>query len=83
MPEKFRVVICSPGAQEEALADLEPEAVTLDVEEFLTWMTVERGRSANTLISYRRDLTGYCRWLAAAGTDSARARATALPMTAR
>ncbi|MFM9225446.1 MAG: recombinase XerD, partial [Actinomycetota bacterium] len=28
----------------------------LDVEEFLTWMAAERGRSANTLAAYRRDL---------------------------
>jgi integrase/recombinase XerD len=35
----------------------------LDVEEFLTWLTAERGRSANTLAAYRRDLTAYCLWL--------------------
>ncbi|MSY91050.1 MAG: site-specific tyrosine recombinase XerD, partial [Actinobacteria bacterium] len=35
----------------------------LDVEEFLTWLTAERGRSANTLAAYRRDLTAYCHWL--------------------
>ncbi len=28
----------------------------LEVEEFLTWLAVERGRSANTLAAYRRDL---------------------------
>ncbi|HZT65992.1 MAG TPA: site-specific tyrosine recombinase XerD [Acidimicrobiales bacterium] len=33
---------------------LSPEA-----EEFLTWLAVERGRSANTLAAYRRDLTAY------------------------
>ena len=31
----------------------------LDVEEFLTWMTVERGRSPNTIAAYRRDLGVY------------------------
>jgi integrase/recombinase XerD len=31
----------------------------LDVEEFLTWMTVERGRSLNTIAAYRRDLVVY------------------------
>jgi integrase/recombinase XerD len=31
-----------------------------EVEEYLTWLTVERGRSANTLVAYRRDLR---RWL--------------------
>lgn len=39
----------------------------LDVEEFLTWLAAERGRSANTLASYRRDLRGYCNWLDATG----------------
>jgi integrase/recombinase XerD len=37
------------------------------VEEFLTWMVAERGRSANTLAAYRRDLIAYCRWLDATG----------------
>jgi integrase/recombinase XerD len=34
-------------------------------EEFLSWMIAEKGRSANTLAAYRRDLTGYCAWLEA------------------
>ena len=38
-------------------------ALPLAVEEFLTWMATERGRSANTLAAYRRDLDGYCAWL--------------------
>jgi len=40
-----------------------PEELPLDVEEFLTWLAAERGRSANTLAAYRRDLTAYCDWL--------------------
>jgi integrase/recombinase XerD len=36
----------------------------LEVEEFLTWLSVERGRAANTLVAYRRDLRGYVAWLA-------------------
>jgi integrase/recombinase XerD len=32
-------------------------------EEFLTWLEVERGRSVNTLASYRRDLGAYMTWL--------------------
>jgi integrase/recombinase XerD len=32
-------------------------------EEFLTWLEVERGRAANTLSSYRRDLYAYVVWL--------------------
>jgi len=32
-------------------------------EEFLSWMVAEKGRSANTLAAYRRDLTSYAAWL--------------------
>ena len=35
----------------------------LRVEEFLSWMVAEKGRSANTLAAYRRDLRAYCAWL--------------------
>src|SRR3954463_4182157 len=37
----------------------------IEAEEFLSWMATERGRSANTLVAYRRDLSGYTSWLAA------------------
>ncbi len=40
----------------------------LAAEEFLSWMATERGRSANTLAAYRRDLNGYWDWLAAHGS---------------
>lgn len=40
----------------------------LDVEELLAWLTAERGRSANTISAYRRDLRSYCAWLRARGT---------------
>lgn len=40
--------------------DLPIEAV-----EFLSWMASERGRAANTLAAYRRDLLGYAQWLQA------------------
>jgi integrase/recombinase XerD len=36
----------------------------LEVEEFLSWLLTERGRSANTLAAYRRDLLAYTAWLA-------------------
>lgn len=39
----------------------------LPVEEFLSWMVAEKGRSVNTLAAYRRDLTAYCAWLAGHG----------------
>lgn len=35
----------------------------MEVEEFLAWMLSEKGRSANTLAAYRRDLRGYHAWL--------------------
>jgi integrase/recombinase XerD len=39
----------------------------IEVEEFLSWMVAEKGRSANTIAAYRRDLGAYCDWLAAHG----------------
>jgi integrase/recombinase XerD len=38
-------------------------ALPLDAEEFLSWLAVERGRSANTIAAYRRDLNAYCAYL--------------------
>ncbi|NDA78021.1 MAG: site-specific tyrosine recombinase XerD [Actinobacteria bacterium] len=46
-----------------------PDLVPVEVEEFLGWLAAERGRSINTLSAYRRDLTTYCEWLMARGTD--------------
>jgi integrase/recombinase XerD len=50
------------GADITADSDAAPP-LPLDVEEFLTWLAVERGRSPNTLAAYRRDLRAYHRWL--------------------
>src|SRR6185503_10614822 len=33
------------------------------IEEFLSWLAVERGRSTNTLVAYRRDLAAYVEFL--------------------
>jgi integrase/recombinase XerD len=44
--------------------DGEGEALPLEVEELLTWLTVERGRSPNTISAYRRDLRAWLAWLA-------------------
>ncbi len=41
----------------------------IEVEEFLSWLLTERGRSANTLAAYRRDLLAYTAWLADDGRD--------------
>lgn len=40
-----------------------PPPLPLEAEEFLTWLSAERGRSANTLAAYRRDLRAYWAWL--------------------
>ncbi|MGB3055234.1 MAG: site-specific tyrosine recombinase XerD [Acidimicrobiales bacterium] len=40
----------------------EPQ-LPLEVLDLLTWLRVERGRSANTLAAYRRDLIAYVQWL--------------------
>jgi integrase/recombinase XerD len=36
-----------------------PLPLSQDAESFLLWLTVERGRAANTVLSYRRDLRKY------------------------
>ncbi|HVM54404.1 MAG TPA: site-specific tyrosine recombinase [Acidimicrobiales bacterium] len=38
-------------------------ALPLEAEEHLSWLAAERGRSANTLAAYRRDLHQYVAWL--------------------
>ena len=35
----------------------------LEMEELLSWLGVEKGRSANTLAAYRRDLAAYQEFL--------------------
>ena len=35
----------------------------LEVHEYLSWLVSEKGRSANTVSAYRRDLAAYCTWL--------------------
>jgi integrase/recombinase XerD len=46
-----------------------PAEVPPEVDDFLAWLANDLGRSANTLSAYRRDLTGYTRWLHARGSD--------------
>ncbi|MEZ5252652.1 MAG: site-specific tyrosine recombinase XerD [Microthrixaceae bacterium] len=45
------------------------EGLPAAAESFLLWLTVERGRSANTLAAYRRDLGGYVDWLGSRGLN--------------
>lgn len=47
-------------------------ALSLEAEELLTWLAVEKGRRPNTLASYRRDLVSYESWLRQHGAPSAR-----------
>ncbi len=42
-------------------ATVAPE-LPIEAEEFLTWLSVERGRSPNTLSAYRRDLCAFMAW---------------------
>lgn len=39
--------------------------LSIEIEEFLVWMSAERGRARNTIQAYRRDLSHYEQWLAA------------------
>jgi integrase/recombinase XerD len=48
---------------DEAAADELP----IEVEEFLSWLVAEKGRSANTLAAYRRDARRWVGWLGARG----------------
>lgn len=41
----------------------------LEAEEFLVWMSAERGRARNTIAAYRRDLLQYQVWLQRRGLD--------------
>lgn len=45
------------------------DALSRGAEEFLSWLAVERGRSANTLAAYRRDLRAYEAWVTARGAE--------------
>jgi integrase/recombinase XerD len=47
------------------------DELPLEVEELLTWLRVERGRSVNTLSAYRADLRRYVTWLRERGRDVA------------
>jgi len=39
----------------------------IEVEDLLTWLSAERGRAANTITAYRRDLRTYMAWLTTQG----------------
>jgi integrase/recombinase XerD len=48
--------------------------LALEAEDYLTWLATERGRSANTLSSYRRDLRAFDTFLAERSTALVAAR---------
>jgi integrase/recombinase XerD len=45
----------------------DPDELPLDVEEWLSWLATEKGRSPATLTAYRRDARRWSRWLRADG----------------
>lgn len=48
---------------------LAPVELPLEVEEFLGWLRVEKGRAPSTLSAYRRDLSAFLRWVGDHGFD--------------
>jgi integrase/recombinase XerD len=52
-------------------AELDDERfdLPLEVEDFLSWLSAERGRAPNTVAAYRRDLLQYTTWLHQQGLD--------------
>jgi integrase/recombinase XerD len=55
-----------------------PRPLALEAEDYLTWLATERGRSVNTLTSYRRDLRAFDAFLAERSTNLLDASATDL-----
>lgn len=53
-----------PGEEPPGEGPLSRRPLSADAEEYLSWLAVEKGRSANTLAAYRRDLAAYEGWLA-------------------
>jgi len=43
--------------------------LSIGAEEYLSWLAVEKGRSRNTLLAYRRDISAWERWAATEGID--------------
>src|SRR6476619_2603639 len=65
MPRPSSVSPSPPsGADPAAAPGYQPPLV---VEDFLTWLIAERGRSTNTVTAYRRDLLAFGSWLAIRG----------------
>lgn len=50
-----------------SIAAVAEPPLPIEVEDLLMWLTAERGRAANTISAYRRDLRTYVAWLRASG----------------
>jgi integrase/recombinase XerD len=63
-----------PGGIWPAVSDRGSVSLPLSdgAEEFLSWLAVEKGRSRNTLMAYRRDLSVWERWAVERGIDPTR-----------
>ena len=48
---------------------MSPPGLPVDAEEFLDWLVLNKGRAANTIDAYRRDLAGYLAFGAECGWD--------------
>ena len=48
-----------------------PEPLSVGAEEYLSWLAVEKGRSRNTLLAYRRDIATFEQWAEAESVDTA------------
>ncbi len=65
----------SAGSSSDVIDSTEA-VLSSSAEEYLTFLTVERGRARNTIVSYRRDLLAYEAFLAAHGRSAQDARLT-------
>ncbi|MGA3148509.1 MAG: site-specific integrase, partial [Acidimicrobiales bacterium] len=45
------------------------QPLSTGAEEYLSWLAVEKGRSRNTLVAYRRDIAVWEGWARDAGID--------------
>jgi integrase/recombinase XerD len=50
-------------------APVDVDDLPIEAEEFLAWLSTERGRAPNTVAAYRRDLRAYVAWLRGHGAD--------------
>jgi integrase/recombinase XerD len=66
-PSPTATTIATETSHPTSAIDADPEVLPLEVEEWLSWLSVERGRAPSTLAAYRRDARRWCRWLRGRG----------------